>query len=362
MITKEYFAKIKIRKAWIEPLEEITEEGAYNEGYSSRADYFDAFFRINKIKEEDQAKWMKHDLWAIQFELDSIHKPYFIESGEFGWIEFRDCLSFMQNLPDNSLDLIFTDPPWGHDYDGTKPMGINQQAEKHDRVNYNDTFAPNWNLKWFHEACRVSHRLVIVMGWKRFNWWVKQTDPLGYHFLIFKNGQGQTKVANHNAVCPLLCYGDFKARQQKTHWNFTESCLDTLNSFLMTYDATMIPNGFLRENYQEEQAVKLSKNYEILSPLKDTHVYAHPSPKPFKDWLKMIRELNPKNIYDPFGGTAPVAQVGEYLGIPYYVSELNPLYRKDAIYRQQLGINQRKASITSSHVTTSQCNLQKYFT
>lgn len=157
--------------------------------------------------------------------------------GNFGSCVFDDCVEFMKTQKENQYDLGFSDPPWGHDYDGKHPMGINAQTYKPEIENYNDTFDPEWNLQWFTELRRICKRVVIAMGWKHFNWWVKNTDPRGYFFLIFKNGQGSTKVCKHNAT--------------------------------------------------------------------------HPSPKPFKDWLKMIKELNPESLFDPFAGTCPIGEVGE---------------------------------------------------
>ena len=49
MLSKEYFAKIKILDVYQERLINITEEGARREGYPSRAAYLDAFRRINKL-------------------------------------------------------------------------------------------------------------------------------------------------------------------------------------------------------------------------------------------------------------------------------------------------------------------------
>ena len=49
MISKEYFAKLRILSVHQEPLLNISEEGATAEGYLSRKEYLEAFYRINHL-------------------------------------------------------------------------------------------------------------------------------------------------------------------------------------------------------------------------------------------------------------------------------------------------------------------------
>ena len=50
MLSKEYFAKLRILEVYKEWLLDITDEGSRAEGYKDRADYLNAFYRINKIE------------------------------------------------------------------------------------------------------------------------------------------------------------------------------------------------------------------------------------------------------------------------------------------------------------------------
>lgn len=346
MLSKRYFAKILIEKCWIEKLGEITEEGAIREGYPTRKEYLNAFFIINKISNKHQESWLEKEIWCVRFSVKKIHRSYFIHAGNFGYCKIIDSLAFMKSLPDKCIDLIFSDPPWGHEYDGKRPMGINAKAVKLNKISYNDTFDPDWNLQWFNECIRVAHRVVIAMGWTHFNWWVANTDPIGYHFLVFKNGQGQTRTCNHNAVHPLLVYGDFLSREKKFHWNFTPC---------------FIPNGFLRDTFKAEQAVKISKEYRVLAqPPKQPHIFTHPSPKPFIDWYTMIKELKPTSLYDPFGGSCVIGEVAETLGIPWISTELNPVYEKDIQYRINSGIKHRENLQQENQVKSSQQHLTNF--
>ena len=240
----------------------------------------------------------------MSVEIKSIHK------GNIGECYICDCIEYMQSLEDKTFDVGFFDPPWGHGYNGKKPMGINAQAYKEQIINYKDVFDPEWNLEWFQEASRVCKRLIVAMGWKFFNWWVANTNPRGYYFITFDNGQGSTKVCKHNGVHPFMCYGDaFKQWDNKFHRNY-----------LHTY----IPNGFLRDD----------SNYK----------YIHPSPKPFRDWYKIIRALKPQSLFDAFAGTCTIGEVAETMNIPWRATEIDEQnkYVNDIKYRINRGMERYK--------------------
>ena len=53
-----------------------------------------------------------------------------------------DCLQVLPNLPDNSVDLIITSPPYN--------IGMNYNNYKDKRDNY-----VNWLVNIFNECCRL---------------------------------------------------------------------------------------------------------------------------------------------------------------------------------------------------------------
>lgn len=63
-----------------------------------------------------------------------------------------DCLEVMKQMPDNSVDLIITDPPYGMDYQS------NRRQEKHDKI-LGDKEFPLWI---FDEFNRIAKRGVYV--------------------------------------------------------------------------------------------------------------------------------------------------------------------------------------------------------
>jgi DNA modification methylase len=231
-----------------------------------------------------------------------------------------DCLEVLQKIPDKYFDVVFSDFPWGVKYDGQHPHGINVTHSEHtERTNYCDEFKPEFFLQVWKECCRVSKMTVICPGWFHFNWWVKETDPIGYIIVEFNNGQNSTKTARYSATCPYCCWGDFT--KNKFWKNFYEFPID--EKIYKTY----ITNGFLRE-----------KDY----------VYQHPSPKDFPAWYAMIKDLKVNSLCDPMVGSGTAIQVAEALGIEGLGIECMD-YSRDIDYRIGKGrtffLNQQKNNL-----------------
>jgi len=233
--------------------------------------------------------------------------------GNYGQAYIQDCLKHMSRLPDKTYDLCFTDCPWGHDYQdhAQKPMGINQKAVKQERIPYDDAWKPEFHKQWFPEAQRTSHAQVVCVGSRHLDWWYAEMKPIGFVALIYKNGQGSTKVSRYSGCMLYLCFGEEDWwKHHKFHRNFYE---------------VYIHNGFLRDNETELK---------------------HPSPKDFGTWYQMISDLNNKipltSVYDPFLGSGAEAEVCEALGIPWAGTEIMPEYANDIQLRIQKGMEYYK--------------------
>ena len=70
MLSKEYFAKLKILNCHKEGFHCITEEGAKAEGGYNRASYIEKFFEINpKIDKITCHGQFPFNVWVVKFEL-----------------------------------------------------------------------------------------------------------------------------------------------------------------------------------------------------------------------------------------------------------------------------------------------------
>ena len=220
-----------------------------------------------------------------------------ILKGNYGECIIDNCLNAQ-----GKWDLCFTDTLWGKKYDGQNPSGINRKTFKPHIVNYSDEFDPHFHKTWFSKFQQNTKAQVVCTGWKYYNWWIKQFDPLGTYLITYNNGQGMSKIATHGSTSPYLCFGEDWWKQHK---------------FFRGHRQTYITNGFLR-----------------------TDNYIHPSPKPFKDWAQMIEELNPSSVVDPFAGSCAIGEVCEYLGIEWRGYEINPDYIPDIEKRIKKGMTE----------------------
>lgn len=67
MLSKEFFARLRIQRVWQETLGEITDEGARAEGYPDRNAYLKKFAEINQVKIED---WLTKQVYCVQFTVE----------------------------------------------------------------------------------------------------------------------------------------------------------------------------------------------------------------------------------------------------------------------------------------------------
>ena len=199
-----------------------------------------------------------------------------------------DCIEVMKGIPDKSVDLIITDPPYG-------------VRKKEEWDNKND-FIENINL-WFKEFFRISRYGVII-------------------FCADK-------------MIPYLIEGREKEYQRILIWNkppgsqFAGACNNRL-----WY--SIEPILIFSQNYEE-----LKKNYENdcgytyqffdmrTIPFKQ---YGHPTtkPVPLMEWLILHFSKKGQIILDPFIGSGTTAVACKETNRNYIGIELNEEYCKIA--------------------------------
>ena len=69
MLSKDYFARLRILAVYRETLGEISDEDARSEGYADRESYLAAFFRINRIVPADHRVWLGWPVDVVRFEV-----------------------------------------------------------------------------------------------------------------------------------------------------------------------------------------------------------------------------------------------------------------------------------------------------
>jgi DNA modification methylase len=213
---------------------------------------------------------------------------------EWNTVKYIDCMDpdeGLPSLPDKSIDLGYTDPPWGYN----EKVKLSQRNHMKRPLNaknkddlYNDIFDEDFMLNWFNEFRRVCKNVIVIPGRKYFFWYIRNTDPTDFFIIYMSNLISASKISTWNKLSPYLCWGKFKPKLHSNH-------ISSINRW-----------GFLsREKYK------------------------HPYPKGTEIVLKILRQLKPKSLLDPFAGSGSFLKAADILGIPWIGYEKERKYKVD---------------------------------
>jgi site-specific DNA-methyltransferase (adenine-specific) len=88
-------------------------------------------------------------------------KPDYEEKGI--QLYLGDCLEIMKTIPDKSIDLVLTDPPYGIDIASKGTVGVRVMAELKDYGSSNwDRQSPS--QEYFNQMLRISKTAIIFGG------------------------------------------------------------------------------------------------------------------------------------------------------------------------------------------------------
>lgn len=195
--------------------------------------------------------------------------------------KIMDCLKGMKEIPDNSVDLVLTDPPYGINIAKNGIVGVESKAKL---TNYG---IQTWDNKtpdkiYFDEILRISKKSIIFGG----NYF---TDKLP------------------KSKC-WLCWNKLIPK------NFTKSqielCWTNLTSYSRIYD--VIWNGMIRDRSSGDE-----KRY-------------HPTQKPIKLFKMILKDFsNPNDIVlDPFLGSGTTLRACKETGRIGLGFEISTEYEK----------------------------------
>ena len=202
---------------------------------------------------------------------------------ELNKIYCMDCLEGLKKIPDNSVDLVVTDPPYGINADkGVGGFGLSPKKARKYNEEW-DSKTPSKDI--FDEILRVGKKVIIFGG----NFFTDKL-PINKCWLVWDK-IGEYKFDNPYSQVELI-------------WtNLTHS----------SKKYVCIQQGFIAE-----------ENHRF-------HRF-HPTQKP----IKLIREIikdeigDGKLVVDFFGGSGSVALACKQLGLNYILFEINPEYVKIA--------------------------------
>lgn len=213
---------------------------------------------------------------------------------EINRIYNMDCLEGLKLIPDNSIDLVVTDPPYIIE---TQGAGIYKQADKQyvkELNSINDGFSDNI----LDELCRVMKKINIYLFCSQ-----KQIIPLLDYFV-------KDKRCNYNILC----------------WHKTNPVPACCNKYLTDTEFIL----FFREKGVKINGSFNTKFTYYITPLnlKDKKKYKHPTIKPVDILQNLIINSCKENgiVLDPFIGSGSTAVACINTNRNYIGFEINDTY------------------------------------
>lgn len=196
-----------------------------------------------------------------------------------------DCLDLMREMPDKSVDLVLTDPPYGIGVTDNRTVGGGNKAfgKPGTWVAAKDYGASEWDTakvpsSTIAEMCRISKNQIIFGG----NYYADLLDPSSCWLVWDKENSGNF------ADCELA-WTSFKTAVRKFKWRW---------------------NGMLQEDMRH----------------KEERIHPTQKPVPLFVWI-LERYSKPGDlVLDPFLGSGTTLVACEQLGRTCYGMEISPQY------------------------------------
>jgi site-specific DNA-methyltransferase (adenine-specific) len=194
-----------------------------------------------------------------------------------------DCLEVMKQMPDNCVDLILTDPPYGIGIDGQKACSCKNpkhNRKEHDFKGWDKAIPPK---EYFEEMFRVSRNQIIWGG----NYFVEHLTEGHKGWIVWDKGQHGLTMSD----CELA-YSSF----------------DFVTRIIVMNRAELLRDGT-----------------------------KHPTQKPYRLFKQIITKHSSENqiILDPFLGSGTTAVACELMNRNYIGIEISPEYCEIARKRVQ---------------------------
>jgi site-specific DNA-methyltransferase (adenine-specific) len=239
--------------------------------------------------------------------------PYFFVS-ENAVLYNQDCLEVLTRIPENSIDMIFADPPYMLSNDGFtcqngKMVPVNKGKWDKSRGFDNDTIFHN---EWI-SAC---HRVLKPEG----TIWISGTYHSIYQcgYLLQKN---EFHILNDIAwfkpnAAPNLSCRFFTASHETLLWARKDK------KAKHTFNYEEMKNGYFPEDKLKKENTQMRSVWSIPTPKNYEKEFGkHPTQKPLDLLLRIIKaSTNPGDIImDPFNGGGTTGIAATMIGDRYYI-------------------------------------------
>ena len=242
-----------------------------------------------------------------------------IENLGEGKIVLGDCVSTLNSLPPNSIDLIFADPPYNLQLSGellrpnnSKVDGVTQQWDQFESFAAYDNFTKEW-LKACYRVLKSSGSLWVIGSYHNIfrvgatlqdiGFWIlndviwRKTNPM-------PNFRGRRFTNAHETM--IWCAKGPEAKQ----YTFNYDSMKSLNEGLQMRSDWLLPlcTGSERLKIEGQKA--------------------HPTQKPESLLSRVILATSKPNdiVLDPFSGSGTTAAVAKRFGRKYIGIEQDKVY------------------------------------
>ncbi len=213
---------------------------------------------------------------------------------DFDYIECGDCLELLKTIPDNSVDLVVTDPPY---VINTSGEGLYKQEDKRYVKELNE-IKDGFSENILDEICRVLKKINVYICCSQ-----KQILPLLKYFV-------EGKKCNYNLIT----------------WHKTNPVPACGNKYLTDTEYIL----FFREKGVKIYGEYKTKFTYYITPLnqKDKALYKHPTIKPLDIIENLIINSTQEGdiVLDPFLGSGTTAVAAVNTNRHYIGFELNEEY------------------------------------
>jgi site-specific DNA-methyltransferase (adenine-specific) len=229
-----------------------------------------------------------------------------------------DCLEVMPQMPDNSVDLIFLDPPYNLD----KPY-----ASYDDDLGVEDYFT--WCDKWLEESVRVlkpGGSLVIInipLGSIRHALYLNQR--LTFQNWIAWDALSQPRGYIMPAHYPLIWY----TKGEPTNFELPSPTGEEYSSVLGRPDGLCLRGACVRKRAGKYPGQPLTDLWtDIFRVLHNSQRLDHPCILPVKVMRRIVALFSPADgiVFDPFNGVGTTTLSADLEGRGYLGVEMDPPY------------------------------------
>lgn len=237
---------------------------------------------------------------------------------EVNKVYLGDCVKTMREFPQNSVDLIFADPPFN--------IGI-KYDKYNDSLSYDEYY--KWSEDWIKETCRVLKKdgsIYIAIGDEfaaEINVILKRTGFYFRNWVIWYYTFGQNQRKKFNRAHAHILY--FTKNKEKFKFNGDAIRIPSARQ-LVYNDRRANPQGKVPDDVWEFS--------RVCGTFKE-RLGKHPCQMPEALLERIIKVSSNVNdiVLDPFGGTGTTAAVAKRLKRQYVTIEISENYHEVIVKR-----------------------------